>query len=150
MLERTGVANAISAELRTFVTTRANGHCEYCQSSESFATERFSIEHIKPRAVGGLTIAENLALACQGCNGHKAARTVAVDPETKTSVPLFHPRQQRRQEHFAWSEDHLRIIGLTPSGRATITLLHLNRTSLLRLRRALIAINVHPPKGSPE
>lgn len=148
MLEQTGVADKISAELRTLVTARANGHCEYCQSPESFATERFSIEHIEPRATGGLTIAENLALACQGCNGHKATRTAAVDHETKTSVPLFDPRQQRWQEHFVWSENHLRIIGLTPTGRATITLLHLNRPSLLRLRGALIAINAHPPRVS--
>lgn len=139
------MAETISAELRDLVAARANGLCEYCHSQESFATERFSIEHIEPRATGGLTVAENLALACQGCNGHKAAKVTAVDPETQTSVPLFHPRQQRWSEHFAWSEDHLRIIGLTPTGRATVVLLHLNRTSLLRLRRALIAINVHPP-----
>jgi hypothetical protein len=150
MPEQTGVADTISAELRALVTTRANGHCEYCQSPESFATERFSIEHIEPRAAGGLTIQENLALACQGCNGHKSTRTAAVDPQTQTSVALFSPRQQRWQEHFAWSEDHLRIIGLTQTGRATITLLHLNRTSLLRLRGVLIAVNVHPPKGSLE
>jgi hypothetical protein len=150
MPERTGVADRISAELRTLVTTRANGLCEYCQSPESFATERFSLEHIEPRAVGGLTIAENLALACQGCNGHKGTRTAAIDPETLTSVPLFHPRQQRWHEHFAWSEGHLRLIGLTRTGRATIRLLHLNRTSLSRLRGALIAINAHPAKGSPE
>ena len=139
------MAESISVELRKLVAARANGLCEYCLSQESFATERFSIEHIEPRAAGGLTVAENLALACQGCNGHKAAKAAAVDPETQTSVTLFHPRQQRWREHFAWSEDHLRIIGLTPTGRATVVLLHLNRASLLRLRRALIAINVHPP-----
>ena len=88
------MAETISVELRNLVAARANGLCEYCQSQESFATERFSIEHIEPRAAGGLTVAENLALACQGCNGHKAAKAAAVDPETQTSVPLFHPRQQ--------------------------------------------------------
>ena len=139
------MAETISVELRKLVAARANELCEYCQSQESFATERFSIEHIEPRVTGGLTVAENLALACQGCNGHKAAKAAAIDPETQTSVPLFHPRQQRWPEHFGWSEDHLRVVGLTPTGRATVVLLHLNRTSLLRLRRALIAINLHPP-----
>ena len=75
---------------------------------------------------------------------------MAVDPETQTADPIFHPRRQRWQEHFAWSEDHLRIIGLTPTGRATITLLHLNRASLLHLRGALSAIDAHPTKASPE
>jgi hypothetical protein len=105
---------------------------------------RFSIEHIQPRAIGGLTIAENLALACQGCNGHKSTKTTAIDHDTQTSAPIFHPRQQNWQEHFAWSEDRLNIIRLTPTGRATISLLHLNRASLLNLRRALLAVNSHP------
>ena len=134
---------AIPESLRQIVTARANGRCEY-QSPDSFATERFSIEHIEPQVFGGLTIPENLALACQGCNGHKATKTAAIDSETQISVPLFHPRQQIWHEHFAWSEDRLSIIGLTATGRATITLLHLNRASLLNLRRALIAINAHP------
>ena len=142
------MAETISERLRQLVTTRANGRCEYCQSPEAFATERFSIEHIQPRATGDLTVAENLALACQGCNGHKAAKTTAVDFETQTSVPLFHPRQHLWQEHFALSADLLQIVGLTPTGRATIGLLHLNRASLLNLRRALIAINEYPPHGN--
>lgn len=144
------MAERSSAELRTLVTRRANGLCEYCQTPESFATERFSIEHIEPRAAGGLSVTANLALACQGCNGHKAKRTAAIDPQIQTAVPLFHPRLQRWQEHFAWGQGHLRILGLTPSGRTTIMLLHLNRPSLLRLRSALIAINAHPPSNSIE
>lgn len=142
------MAETISESLRQLVTARANGRCEYCQSPESFATERFSIEHIQPRSLDGLTVAENLALACQGCNGHKATKTTAIDAETQTSVSLFHPRQNIWQEHFAWSEDHLQIIGLTATGRATIEALHLNRTSLLNLRRALVAINEHPPSAN--
>ena len=150
MPERTDVAERISAELRTLVTSRANGLCEYCQTPESFATERFSIEHIEPRAAGGLSVAVNLALACQGCNGHKAKRTAAIDPQTQTAVPLFHPRQQRWREHFAWGEGNLRIVGLTPFGRSTVMLLHLNRASLLRLRSALIAVHAHPPSDAIE
>lgn len=144
------MADTISESLRRIVTTRAIGNCEYCQSQESFATERFSVEHIEPLALGGLTTAENLALACQGCNSHKATKTTAVDPQNQTQVSLFHPRQQRWQDHFTWSDDYSQIIGVTPTGRATVTLLHLNRASLLRLRLALVAINAHPPKVSPE
>ena len=140
------MADTIPESLRQIVRARANGSCEYCRSQELFATERFSVEHIKPLAVGGSSIAENLALACQGCNGHKAIKITAVDPETQTQVPLFHPRQQHWHDHFAWSEGYSHIIGITPTGRATVTLLHLNRASLLRLRYALRAINAHPPK----
>src|SRR5437870_2126976 len=89
---------------------------------ETFTTRRYSAR----RSLGPTRCWSKRAWLI-GRNGHKATKTVALDPETQTSHPIFHPRQQRRQEHFAWSEDHLRIIGLTPTGRATITLLHLNR-----------------------
>jgi hypothetical protein len=139
------MAEAISEALRQLVTNRAQGYCEYCQSPEAYGTERFSIEHILPRALGGTNVADNLALACQGCNGHKSIKTIANDPETNETVSLFHPRQQIWREHFSWSADGLLIVGLTPAGRSTIVLLQMNRLQLVNLRRALIAINVHPP-----
>jgi len=37
------------------------------------------------------------------------------------------------------------IIGLTPSGRATVEALDLNRSSLINLRRVLRASGEHPP-----
>ena len=143
------MAEAISEALRRAVTERARGYCEYCLSQEACATERFSIEHIHPRVLGGLTVAENLALACQGCNGHKAVATAATDPETGEMTTLFNPRQQIWGEHFAWSEDGLNIVGLTPTGRATIVRLQMNRPSLVNLRSALLAIKVHPPRDLP-
>jgi hypothetical protein len=39
----------VSTHVRQLVTARAQGRCEYCQSPEAYATERFSIEHIQPR-----------------------------------------------------------------------------------------------------
>jgi hypothetical protein len=37
------------------------------------------------------------------------------------------------------------IIGLTPTGRATIEALHLNRANVVNLRRVLYALGEHPP-----
>ncbi|MEK7328002.1 MAG: HNH endonuclease signature motif containing protein [Chloroflexota bacterium] len=59
------------------VAARARDYCEYCQSLAQFATQSFTVEHIKPRAAGGETTLDNLAWACFGCNGHKQARTHA-------------------------------------------------------------------------
>jgi hypothetical protein len=89
---------------------------------------------------------ENLALSCQGCNGHKHTKTQAADPVTKQAVPLFHPRQQLWQDHFTWSSDYTMVIGLTQVGRATVKALQLNREGLLNLRRALFILGDHPPK----
>lgn len=130
--------------LRRLVTARARGLCEYCRSPEDFAPARHSLEHIHPRAAAGPTNDENLALACQGCNSYKGSKTEARDPETNALAPLFHPRRQHWQGHFSWSTDGLEIIGLTPTGRATIALLRLNRQGLQNLRYALTAIQRHP------
>ena len=135
----------ISAELRQQVTKRADGSCEYCRSQSRYATQPFSVEQIIPRAKGGPTTLENLALACQGCNNHKYDKVEAPDPVSGEIVPLYHPRRDRWDTHFAWSDDFRLIIGLTPTGRATVAALFLNRDGVVNLRRLLYAIGEHPP-----
>lgn len=44
-----------------------------------------------------------------------------------------------------WSDDFTLIIGLTPTGRATIETLFLNREGVVNLRQLLYAIGKHPP-----
>lgn len=61
-------------------------------------------------------------------------------------IPLFNPREQRWDAHFAWTANGEEIIGLTASGRATVTALRLNREVLVRARRLWVAAGVHPPK----
>jgi hypothetical protein len=130
---------------RTLVRSRARGRCEYCRSQERFATESFSIEHIVSLRAGGEDKVENLALACQGCNNHKYIKTEGLDPITGSAVPLFHPRFQRWRDHFIWSHDFTLILGLTPTGRATVEALRLNRDGLINLRRVLFQVGEHPP-----
>jgi len=105
----------------------------------------FSAEHILPRAAGGKTMLDNLALACQGCNGCKHSRTEAIDPVSNRLAPLYHPRQQRWHDHFAWNADCTLLIGLTPTGRVTILELQMNRLGLVNFRRVLYAAGEHPP-----
>ncbi len=136
----------VPAKLRRLVEIRANGCCEYCRCQEKFSPQSFSVEHILPRQSGGETLAENLALSCQGCNNHKAIKTSAIDPATGDTVSLFHPRWQKWLEHFSWNADSTWIIGLTPVGRATVIALRLNRNGLVNLRRVLYAMGEHPPQ----
>jgi HNH endonuclease len=137
----------ISAELRHFVVERAVNCCEYCRTQAQYSSDSFTIDHISPRSLGGPTTAENLALSCYGCNQHKSTRVTAPDPVTMSFAPLFHPREQRWSEHFAWNDDFTLMLGLTPTGRATIEALQLNRSGLVNLRRALYAIGEHPRAG---
>jgi hypothetical protein len=68
------------------------------------------------------------------------------DPVTESRMPLFHPRRDRWNEHFAWNDNFTLMLGLTPTGRATIAALQPNRPGLVNLRRAHYAIGEHPPE----
>jgi len=140
------VRKKIPKTLRLLVMQRGEYRCEYCKSPMAFSTQRFQIEHIYPLAKGGESQADNLALACNGCNNHKHAKTSAFDPISKEEVPLFHPRTQIWHEHFGWGEDLTTVIGLTPVGRATVLLLQINRAELLRMRQILKTVHLHPPE----
>ena len=132
-------------QTRQEVRRRANGCCEYCQCPESVSTSPFAVDHIFPRSAGGADHLDNLALACGGCNGAKYATVVARDPTTGETVPLFHPRRNDWAEHFAWSMDHTVLIGRTPTGRATISKLDLNRIGVVTQRRVLVRLGYLPP-----
>ena len=135
----------VTAHLRRRVVAQAQGCCEYCRSQVRFATQSFSVEHIVARSQGGPTKLDNLALACQGCNNHKYTRTQGGDPVSGANVLLYHPRRQRWNDHFAWNDDFTVIVGITPTGRATVETLRLNREGLVNLRRVLFAVGEHPP-----
>jgi len=134
----------ISRALREQVKQRANFRCEYFQTSEWLNGVEGEIDHIIPRSAGGASYAENLCLACTSCNGYKQAKTVGADPDSRELVPLFHPRQQRWEEHFVWS-DATRIIGITPCGRATVEALRLNHLLAVSARTVWTRAGYHPP-----
>ena len=134
----------LSVEAKQAIRRRAQHRCEYCHSQEPFSPSVFSIEHIVPRSEGGDDGEENLALSCQECNNHKFTSVTAIDTLSGERVRLFHPRQNLWIEHFAWNEDFTLLIGLTPTGRATINKLQLNRINLINIRRVLHLSGVHP------
>lgn len=132
----------ISDELRQVVINRAQNRCEYCGLSQNGQAATFHIDHILPVSSGGETVAENLALACVGCSLHKSARTIIADPLTDELVPVFHPRQEDWRTHFIW--DGVKVIGLTPTGRATIVALRMNRPIILSIREEERLLGRHP------
>ena len=136
----------IAVDKQRAVIERADGRCEYCQSLMDYTTETFAVEHVIPLSRGGTNELDNLALSRSGCNGHKDNKTEALDPADGKVVPLFNPRQQKWQTHFGWVDDYTHIIGLTPTGRATVEILRMNRIGLVNVRRLLYLIRQHPPK----
>jgi hypothetical protein len=135
---------SIPDDLRQQVIDRAGGRCEYCQAPLAIVVE-MEVDHIRPQSVGGLTEADNLCLACAGCNGFKLAFQEAEDPETGETTSLFNPRAHKWDDHFSWSEDGAIAIGLTPTGRATIARLRMNRERMVAARRLWAQAGWHPP-----
>jgi hypothetical protein len=134
-------------ELARRVRAAARDRCGYCLSPQHLILGRLQIEHLVPRARGGPTEEANLWLSCPLCNNDKGDRTTATDPETGATCPLFNPRTQRWSEHFRWSEDGLRVLGLTPIGRATVEALHLaDDPDALTVRSYWILAGWHPPQ----
>ena len=75
--------------------------------------------------------------ACPHCNRFKGPNLTAIDPETTTVVPLFHPRLDAWDAHFM--VDDVVIVGRTPVGRATVRLLRMNTDDRQKVRAALRA-----------
>ncbi len=101
--------------------------CEYCRSPATHTTNVYEVEHILPEARGGTDAMDNLAFSCSGCNTYKQTVVSAVDPVTQLQTPLFNPRLQIWDDHFAWSDDGVRAVGITPVGRVTVQQLRMNR-----------------------
>lgn len=116
----------ILKNILNFVRSRANYRCEYCHYPEFLSTSPLTLDHIFPQSLGGSDDLNNLALACRRCNERHYNFIVGIDPETQQVVALFNPRQQQWSEHFIWTADGTKIMGLTAMGRATCYRLDLN------------------------
>jgi hypothetical protein len=126
------------------VAERAENRCEYCRASEQVFNFNFEVEHILPRSSGGGSEADNIALACESCNLHKASTIEAWDEVEERSVPLFHPRQDRWEAHFRYDSASAHVVGLTATGRVTVMCLKINSAFQLRARRHWLHLNLYP------
>jgi HNH endonuclease len=136
----------MNVRLERLVWRRALRACEYCLLPQEYDELPFQIDHILARKHGGLSTAQNLALACFPCNNHKGPNIAGRDPLTGGIVPLFHPRRHRWRQHFLWDGPFLE--GRTAIGRATIAVLEINLPHRVNLRQALIEENGFPPPAA--
>jgi hypothetical protein len=136
---------AIPTELRAFIAERDHYRCAYCLTAEENCGLQMHIDHIIPEVAGGESTSENLCLVCFSCNVHKGADQTGRDPVTQQEVPLFHPVLQTWYDHFTWDENSTHIVGLTPTGRATVIVLHMNNSIVVQARTRWVSAGWHPP-----
>jgi len=135
----------LSADLRHQLIEADDHRCVYCQTTQANTGQPMAIDHIIPEAQGGQTEFDNLCFACRRCNEFKGPTTKMHDPLTGETVPLFHPRQHKWTDHFAWDAAGLRLRGLSAIGRATISALNINNEVVVDARRRWVSVGWHPP-----
>ena len=129
----------MDGETRARVRGRAGGRCEYCRLPEGGLVGAHQVEHVIARQHGGDDGDDNLAMACARCNMHKGPNIAGLDEGRL--VPLFHPRLDLWADHFAIRGATL--VGLTPSGRATVQVLAMNSPGRVEVRELLIDLGLY-------
>lgn len=126
------------------VALRAGYRCEYCHAPEAVFNFPFEVEHIIPVSRDGPDSENNWALACRSCNLCKATHVGGVDPNNQMIARLFHPRQDRWEDHFRADMESGVIEGLTAVGRATVVRLNMNSEAQIAARRQWMHLGLFP------
>jgi hypothetical protein len=126
----------MNRDLKNAVRARAGYACEYCRISQALTSTKHQVDHIQALQHDGESDLDNLALCCHRCNACKGPNLSGVDPVSKRVTLLDHPRRDKWEEHFRY--DDAVLVGLTPTGRATIHVLQINRSDRLEHRQAVL------------
>jgi hypothetical protein len=124
------------------VSSRARHACEYCRAPEIVFNFPFEVEHIMPRARGGETSENNLALSCRSCNLYKSNHLSGVDEETGQDSALFNPRRDMWREHFAIDAETEEVNGLTARGRVKVARLRMNNGAQVEARKMWLRLGL--------
>ena len=81
----------IPVALRRRVVARAQNGCEYCLIHQDDTFFGCHVDHIVSEKHGGLTVADNLALACTFCNLYKSSDLGSL-VESGALMRFYHPR----------------------------------------------------------
>lgn len=131
----------VSKAVRRRVQERASGRCEYCHRPDAYTAIVFHVDHIIPvkrhRGSPGL---ENLAWACAYCNRNKETDVASFDIVTGELTPLFNPRTQFWEDHFAMNGAVIDF--KTSVGEVTIRLLDMNNPRFVEARQHLIELGL--------
>jgi hypothetical protein len=133
----------IGVALRRQVVERAQRLCEYCLIHEDDTFFGCHIDHVVSEKHGGLTEADNLALACTFCNLHKGSDIASLSA-LGVLTRFFNPRTDAWAVHFALPERGFEIEPLTSIGEVTARIFQFNSADRLLERQALVEVARYP------
>lgn len=101
---------AVTKRLRFEILRRDNFACRYCGASAPEV--KLTVDHVKPKALGGTDDPSNLVTACAGCNSGKSSSApdapLVADVETDA---LRWAAAMRRAAEIQWqAEDEIKWI----------------------------------------
>ena len=131
-------------EIRQQVYERAAGCCEYCQTCEANTGQTMQVDHIDPHGSDDL---ENLCLSCWSCNNYKRRATHVLIHRPRRRSLCFIPAHSSGTSILNGWRNSPRIRGRTPTGRATIVRLKMNRPVIVVARQRWVEGGYHPPAG---
>lgn len=134
------MSHYISEALAEEILIRSGGRCEYCRISIEDTYFGSEIDHIRSLKHGGITVLNNLALACQPCNRKKGTDLGSVSIVSGDLIRFFNPRTDTWNEHFRAEQDG-RIEVLTEVGEVTVRILGCNDPERIAERKGLIELN---------
>jgi 5-methylcytosine-specific restriction endonuclease McrA len=94
---------------RKMVYLRDNYTCQYC--GDQFTAKDLTLDHVKPRSLGGISSWSNLVTCCATCNWLKG--TKVIEPLTKPKEPNYWQMVKANKKHIhahsqlrdpAWAE----------------------------------------------
>ena len=93
---------------RRNIYARDRNHCQYC--GKRYATSELSLDHIIPRAQGGISTWENVVCSCVKCNVRKGGRQPAeaglrlIAKPTKPNRPPAITLRLTSQKYASWKQ----------------------------------------------
>jgi len=92
---------------RKNIFERDRNRCQYC--GKRFDSKELNIDHVIPKAAGGLTIWENVVCCCSACNHRKSNRRLeetGMQLVRKPKKPRWHPlttMSHQQEQHPSWN-----------------------------------------------
>lgn len=78
------------------IKARDGFRCAYCGATEESSGAPLQLDHLTPRALGGLDVASNLVTCCRSCNSRRQKLTLA-EWARRTPELAFSARSIRSQ-----------------------------------------------------